>query len=299
MQMSRINEEKPDAAKTKWVEVVAYDPAWSLRFEEVREHLFSILSGQDVRVEHVGSTSVPGLAAKPILDIDIVLQKETNFEEVKALLEANGYHHTGDLGITGREVFKYRDKPELMRHNLYVIAEGADELKRHLTFRDWLRNHPQDREAYAQVKMTAAQQFPNDIDAYIDAKSDIIFEIYIRCGLYQPQGMEELARSVLNNRYALVLKEIDCKTLQPGILICQAQAAQGTFYLLAWEQACSASSELSQDQIVSEGGIALPLPSASGQQLCRTPYGMFALFGSEPDALMFLSSDLWKPATKN
>lgn len=299
MQMSRINEEKPDAAKTKWVEVVAYDPAWSLRFEEVREHLFSILSGQDVRVEHVGSTSVPGLAAKPILDIDVVLLNGTGFGQVKAALELNGYYHIGDLGIAGREAFKYNNKPQFMRHNLYVLSEGADELKRHLAFRDWLRSHPEDREAYAQVKISAAQRFPNDIDAYIDAKSDIIFEIYTRCGLYQSQGMEELARSVLTNRYALVLEEIECKILQPGILICQAQAAQGTFYLLAWEQTVSTSSELLQDQSISEGGIALPLPSASGQQLCRTPYGMFALFGSEPDALMFLSSDLWKPATKN
>jgi len=296
--MSRINEEKPGAAKTKWVEVVAYDPAWSLRFEEVREHLFSILSGQDVRVEHVGSTSVPGLAAKPILDIDIVLQDGTNFEEVKALLEANGYRHAGDLGIAGREAFKYNNKPQFMRHNLYVLSEGADELKRHLSFRDWLRSHPEDREAYAQVKISAAQRFPNDIDAYIDAKSDIIFEIYTRCGLYQSQGMEELARSVLTNRYAVVLEEIECKTLQPGILLCQAQAAQGTFYLLAWEQTVSTSSELLQDQSISEGGIALPLPSASDRQLCRTPYGIFALFGSEQDALTFLSSDLWKRATK-
>jgi len=298
--MSITNENNSEntlgTAITKRVEVLPYDTVWPLRFEEVREHLLGILSGQKVRIEHVGSTSVPDLAAKPVLDIDIALEKAEDFEEVKSLLEANGYYHMGDLGIIGREAFKYQDKPQLMRHNLYVLSEGADELRRHLAFRDWLRSHPDDREAYAQVKMAAAQHFPNDIDAYIDSKSDVILEIYKRCGLYQPKGMEELARSVLNNRYALVLKEIDCKTLQPGILICQAQAAQGTFYLLAWEQAGSTSSELSQDQSVSEGGIALPLPSASGQQLCRTPFGMFALFGSEQDAIAFLGSDSWKNA---
>jgi Uncharacterized conserved protein len=281
---------------TKPVEVLPYDPAWPLRFEEVRKHLLSILSGQDVRVEHVGSTSVPDLAAKPILDIDIVLLDGANFTEVKALLEANGYLHLGDLGIFGREAFKYQGKPQLMRHNLYVLQADADELKRHLTFRDWLRGHPEDREAYAQAKMAAARQFPHDISAYIDAKSDVILDIYKRCGLYRPQDLTELARSVLINRYDLRVDEIDCNSLQPGVSLCRAATTQGVFYLLAWEQAGSASGEISLDQSAFEGMIALPIPTASGHPLCRTPFAMFALFGSEQDALAFFSSDLWKNA---
>jgi len=281
---------------TKPVEVLPYDPAWPLRFEEVRKHLLSILSGQDVRVEHVGSTSVPDLAAKPILDIDIVLLDGANFTEVKALLEANGYFHLGDLGIFGREAFRYQGEPQLMRHNLYVLQADADELKRHLTFRDWLRGHPQDREAYAQAKMAAARQFPHDISAYIDAKSDVILDIYKRCGLYRPQDLTELARSVLINRYDLRVDEIDCNSLQPGVSLCRAATTQGVFYLLAWEQAGSASGEISLDQSAFEGMIALPIPTASGHPLCRTPFAMFALFGSEQDALAFFSSDLWKNA---
>jgi len=287
---------KMRAAMTKRVEVLPYDSAWPLRFEEVREHLLSILSGQDVRVEHVGSTSVPDLAAKPILDIDIVLLDGANFAGVKALLEANGYLHLGDLGIFGREAFRNQGEPQLMRHNLYVLQADADELKRHLTFRDWLLGHPQDREAYAQAKMAAARQFPHDISAYIDAKSDVILDIYERCGLFLPQDLTELARSVLINRYDLRVDEIDCNSLQPGVSLCRAATTQGTFYLLIWEQASSASSETSLGQDAAESAIALPLPTASGQQLCRAPFGMFALFGSELDALVFFSSDLWKNA---
>jgi GrpB-like predicted nucleotidyltransferase (UPF0157 family) len=284
------------AAMTKWVEVLPYDPAWPLRFEEVRKHLLSILSGQDVRVEHVGSTSVPDLAAKPILDIDIVLLDGANFAGVKALLEANGYLHLGDLGIIGREAFRNQGEPQLMRHNLYVLQADADELKRHLTFRDWLRGHPQDREAYAQAKMAAARQFPHDISAYIDAKSDVILDIYERCGLFLPQDLTELARSVLINRYDLRIEEIDCKRLQQGVYLCRAKAMQGVFCLLAWEKPGSASSETSLGQDAAESAIALPLPTASGQQLCRAPFAIFALFGSEKDALVFFSSDLWKNA---
>jgi len=285
------------AAMTKRVEVLPYDPAWPLRFEEVREHLLSILSGQDVRVEHVGSTSVPDLAAKPILDIDIVLLDGADFAGVKALLEANGYLHLGDLGIIGREAFRGQGEPQLMRHNLYVLAADADELKRHLTFRDWLRGHPQDRDAYAQAKMAAALQFPHDISAYIDAKSDVILDIYKRCGLYRPQDLTELARSVLINRYDLRVDEVDCNSLQPGVSLCRAATTQGVFYLLAWEQAGSASGETSLGQDAAESAITLPLPTASGQQLlCRAPFAMFALFGTEQDAMVFFSSDLWKKA---
>lgn len=296
--MTLIDEEKPGAAKTKRVEVLPYDPTWPVRFEEVREHLLGILSEQKVCIEHVGSTSVPDLAAKPVLDIDIVLENAVDFAEVKTLLEANGYRHLGDLGITGREAFKYQDKPQFMRHNLYVLSVDADELWRHLTFRDWLRGHPEDREAYAQVKIAAAQKFPDDISAYIDAKSDVILEIYTRCGLYRPQDLQELARSVLINRYDLPVEDIVCKELQPDLSLCRAQAAQKIYFLLAWQQTGSSSGEISLDQSVSDGRIALPIPSASGQQICKTPFGMVALFDSEQDALAFFNSDLWKNSAK-
>lgn len=296
--MSPNEEEKREvgenSAKTRRVEVLPYDPAWPVHFEEIRAHLRGILFGQDVRVEHVGSTSVPGLAAKPIIDIDIVLQNGATFEAVKTSLEANGYTHVGDFGITGREVFKYDDKPQLMSHHLYALSADSEELKRHLTFRDWLRNHPEDREAYAQAKLTATLQFPSDINGYIDAKSDVIFEIYIRCGLYQPQDLPVLARSVLNNRYALRVGVLDCKPLQPGIMLFQAQTETGTYYLLAREHAGTADDRIALNMNISDKGIVMPIPTASGHQLCTTKLATFALFITEQDALTFLSSNLWQ-----
>ncbi len=292
--MSPIDETNPGTAKTKRVEVVPYNPAWQARFEELRQHLLSILSGQDIRVEHVGSTSVPSLAAKPILDVDVVLQGGTDFVRVKTAFEANGYYHVGDLGIAGREAFKYDHKPQLMSHHLYVLSEGSDELKRHITFRDWLRSHPEDREAYAQSKIEAARQFPNNIDAYIDAKSDIIFDIYRRCGLYSAQDLPEFARSVLNNRYDLRVREIDCKPIQTGISLCEAQTELGEYYLLAWEKAGSNSGEISLSQNSAESTKVRLLHTASGQPLCATPFATFALFASEQEALAFLTSNLWQ-----
>ncbi len=295
--MSPIKEENRDinanSANTRRVEVVPYDPAWPVRFEEIRGHLLSILSGQDVRVEHVGSTSVPGLAAKPIIDIDIVLQNGENFEGVKNALEANGYTHVGDLGINGREVFKYDNKPQFMPHHLYALSAGSEELKRHLTFRDWLRTHPEDRDAYAQAKLAAAQQFPDDIGAYIDAKSEIIINIYQRCGLYTPQSLTDLAASVANNRYNLRVVKLTCRQVQPGVSLCKVHTGQGDFYLLAWEKASSTSVEISLDQVINESATVRPLPTASGQTICTTPFATFALFTSELDAQTFLTSKSW------
>jgi GrpB-like predicted nucleotidyltransferase (UPF0157 family) len=283
----------PGTAVTKKVEVVPYDHAWQARFQEIEQHLFSILTEQDVRVEHVGSTSVPGLAAKPIIDIDIVLQNGEDFEAVKNALEANGYTHIGDLGITGREVFKYEHKPQFMSHYLYALSSDSEELKRHRTFRDWLRSHPDDRDAYAEVKMAAAQRFPGDISAYIDAKSGIIFDIYQRCGLYQAQSLSELACSVANNRYNLRVVTLTCRQMQPGISLCEVYTEQGAFYLLAWEKAGSTSSEISLAQNTPESTKAYPLPTASGQPLCTTPFATFALFTNEQDALTFMTGKTW------
>ncbi len=298
MQMDPLkNEKKPENPKPKRVEVVPPDPAWQARFQEAREHLLSILPGRDVRVEHVGSTSVPDLAAKPILDIDLVLRNAADFEQVKALLEAYGYHHVGDLGISGREAFKYNDKPQFMPHNLYVLSADSDELKRHLTFRDWLRSHPEDRELYAQAKIAAAHRFPQDISAYIDAKSDVILDIYARCGLYGPQDLLELTRSVLINRYDLPVDQIACNSLQPGISLCQAHTGRGVFFLLVREQVGSARSAILLDKSIASGADGLPIATLSGQRVCSTPFAIFALFRSRQEALDFLDSQSWKEAT--
>lgn len=169
--------------RTTQVVVVPWQPEWPARFEEIHAALLTALEGLICAIEHVGSTSVPGLDAKPIIDIDIVIPDLSVFSQVRDALAALGYRHEGDLGIPSREAFKYDEKPELMAHHLYVCARGAAELRRHLALRNYLRAHPQERERYARVKFAAAARHPTDIDAYIEEKSAIIQEIYAKCGL--------------------------------------------------------------------------------------------------------------------
>ncbi len=159
---------------TKHVVVLPYDEAWKKDFEEIKAELMAVLDGLVLSVEHVGSTSVPGLAAKPIIDIDVIIEDTDCFEKVKTALETIGYQHEGDLGIPGREAFKYHGKEHLRKHHLYVCAKDSDELKRHLSFRDYLRTHPEAVKEYGRIKEEGARLYPNDIDSYIEYKAPFI-----------------------------------------------------------------------------------------------------------------------------
>ena len=167
--------------RTKHVIVEDYNLEWKNEFERIKNELLAILSGKINSIEHVGSTSVEGLSAKPIIDIDIVIDE--NFEEVRQSLESIGYIYEGDLGVSGRETFKYQNKPHLMVHHLYVCNKDNEELRRHIKFRDYLRQHKEDRDKYSAIKKEMAFKYPEDMDSYIEGKEPVILEIYRKCGL--------------------------------------------------------------------------------------------------------------------
>ena len=169
--------------KTKRVVVVPYDEAWASAFEKIKKEIESAIGDLIVGIEHVGSTSVEGLSAKPIIDIDIVISDYSVFDAVVQRLQSIGYIHEGNLGIKDREAFKYSDKPHLQKHHLYVCPQQSEELHRHLTFRDFLRSHPEAVQKYGAVKEKAARLFPDDINQYIEYKSSCIEEMYEMCGL--------------------------------------------------------------------------------------------------------------------
>ena len=169
--------------KTKKVTVVPYEPRWAADFTDIRRELAEALGELADAIEHVGSTAVPGLSAKPIIDLDVVIGDYSVFPAVAKQLEKIGYIHEGDLGIPGREAFRYENKPHLRKHHLYVCPRDSRELHRHLTFRDYLRSHPEAVELYGQTKEQGAKLYPADIDGYIAWKAPCIEELYIRCGL--------------------------------------------------------------------------------------------------------------------
>ena len=157
--------------------VLPYDEAWKIAFEEIKRELEDTIGNLVIGIEHVGSTSVEGLSAKPCIDIDVIIKDRTILDAVIAGLGAIGYIHEGDLGIKDREAFAYG------KHHLYVCPRDSEELHRHITFRDFLRTNPEAVQMYSSVKEKAALLFPDDIDQYMQYKAPLITELYELCGL--------------------------------------------------------------------------------------------------------------------
>jgi GrpB-like predicted nucleotidyltransferase (UPF0157 family) len=157
--------------------VVPYDPRWLQTFEDVRARIAPLLGDLAVGIEHVGSTAVPGLDAKPIVDIDVVVRREDDLAEAIRLLETIGYRHLGDLGIAGREAFRAAPGPE--RHHLYLCAAGSAPLRAHLTLRDALRNDPELAAAYGALKRKLAERYRDDSDSYVEGKTPFITSVLL------------------------------------------------------------------------------------------------------------------------
>src|ERR1700729_3112381 len=152
-----------------------YDPAWPEAFSKLAARVNAALGSLVVTIEHIGSTAVPGLAAKPIIDLDVVLGSPADLPEGIRLLASLGYVHEGDLGITGREAFRSPEGEP--RHHLYVLTVGANELRRHLAFRDALRDDNELRDKYAVLKRSIAKAYQDDRSGYTEAKTDFITSI--------------------------------------------------------------------------------------------------------------------------
>jgi len=168
---------------TKHVVVLPYDEQWKQDFLKIKAELANALGQLAIGIEHVGSTSVQGLSAKPIIDIDVVIKGYTILEDVISALGEIGYQHEGNLGIVGREAFKYDGKEHLKMHHLYVCPEDSPELRKHIAFRDFLRVHPEAVREYSRIKEEGAKQYPNDIERYIEHKSPFIEKIYAEIGM--------------------------------------------------------------------------------------------------------------------
>lgn len=169
--------------RTKSVVVEAYQSVWPERFRDIKQEVTAALENTMLRVEHIGSTSVPGLAAKPIIDLDVVIADDADLEFVIEKLAAAGYIHEGDLGIPGREAFRYEGKNHLMQHHLYVCRESSRELYRHIAFRNFLRSHPEAVREYSSVKLEAAALYPDSIEKYMESKAHCVEDLYRKCGL--------------------------------------------------------------------------------------------------------------------
>ena len=179
----------PPTPSPRTIVVVDYDPEWPDLFARLHERIWPSVSDFALGIEHVGSTSVPGSAAKPVIDMDIVIASRQEIPLAVTRLTSLGYRHEGDLGIRDREAF---DSPAWgIAHHLYVCPRESLALRNHLALRDHLRAHPSDVAAYSALKKKLAREFPHDIASYVEGKSDFILSVLARQGL-SPDTVESL-----------------------------------------------------------------------------------------------------------
>lgn len=174
LQKATIGERLPHNATILLKE---YTPQWAILFEREADRIHHILGNIAIQIEHVGSTSVPGLCAKPIIDMLLIVADSANEKSYVPALEAAGYV----LRIREEDWFQHRLlKGPDTDINLHVFSQGTSEVERMLRFRDWLRENENDRELYAQTKRTLAKQVWRHVQHYADAKTTVIQDIMNR-----------------------------------------------------------------------------------------------------------------------
>jgi GrpB-like predicted nucleotidyltransferase (UPF0157 family) len=156
--------------------VVPYHPSWPEKYQQEAEKISAIFGQELISIHHIGSTAIPGMSAKPVIDIMPVVR---DIEAVDAFNPATiqlGYEPQGENGIPGRRYF-VRGGDAHRTHHVHTYQPGNPEVDHHLDFRDYLIARPEEAQQYASLKMELARQYPHDIDAYIAGKDAFIKEI--------------------------------------------------------------------------------------------------------------------------
>ena len=158
------------------LEVVAYDPMWPLLFEAEEARLSVIFGDRLTSIHHMGSTSVPGIWAKPVIDIMPVVYDINTVDSLNDAMHALGYVPKGEYGIPGRRFFNLNDRERRM-FNVHVYGIGNPEIANHLNFVAYLRAQPDAAAAYSELKRELARRYPDQIDSYTDGKTEFILAI--------------------------------------------------------------------------------------------------------------------------
>ena len=204
------------------VTVVDYNPAWPELFAAERDLIAPVLGEQLLECYHIGSTAVPGLAAKPIIDLMVVVRDVALVDALAAQFESLGYEYMGEFGIAGRRYLRKGGGERT--HQIHVFDLKSElHIVRHLALRDYLRAHPAACAAYAELKRKLAAQFPYDIAGYCDSKDALVQELERQALAWYDASWERLylqARAVQNPRTGCIFRRGRCKIPAPlGLLL--------------------------------------------------------------------------------
>ena len=217
------------------ITVLNYDPEWSLKYVRERDKITEILKDNCISIYHIGSTSVPGLAAKPIIDIMVAVRSLERVDMAAEKFADIGYEYLGEFGIAGRRYL--RKGGDERTHQIHIFqADDWNNIGRHLAFRDYMRTHEKERDEYAKIKKDLAQKFPYDIDGYCKGKENFVREMEERA-LTQYDGTWErlyiAARKVQRERNISPL-------IEAGSVSAALLTAKGNIYVgVCIDTACS------------------------------------------------------------
>ena len=161
----------------KRIEVVPHDPQWQAAFEAEAKQIAGALGENVAAIHHIGSTAIPNIYAKPVVDMLVEVKDITELDRQGLALESLGYEVKGEFGIPGRRYFRKDDREGNRTHQIHAYESGSAELERHLAFRDYMIAHPEDAQSYSELKRKLAEEHSHSMNGYMDGKDSFIKEM--------------------------------------------------------------------------------------------------------------------------
>ncbi len=162
---------------TRKVEVVPPDRHWQSLFKAESKQLLIAFGDNAIAIHHIGSTAIETIYAKPIIDILIEVKDLNKVDDRNTQIAALGYIAMGEFGIVDRRFFRKDNHDGIRTHHIHTFEISSPQIDRHLAFRDYLRSHPEAAREYSELKQTLAQQYPTNVQSYMDGKADFIHSL--------------------------------------------------------------------------------------------------------------------------
>ncbi|MBP0003880.1 MAG: GrpB family protein [Cyanobacteria bacterium SBC] len=167
------------------VKVVQHDPKWCQAFKAESHRVAEALGKNVFSVHHIGSTAIPDIYAKPIIDLLVEVKAITEVDKQSPSMERLGYETMGEFGIPERRYFRKNNQAGIRTHHVHVFQLGSEQIERHLAFRDYMIAHPDEAQRYSDLKRKLAAVYPNDIEEYMDGKDGFIKAIDLKAAQWR------------------------------------------------------------------------------------------------------------------
>jgi GrpB-like predicted nucleotidyltransferase (UPF0157 family) len=179
-------EEAGEVPIVRKVEVVPHNLQWQEAFEIESTRIQAALGDNVVAIHHIGSTAIPGIYAKPIIDLLVEVKEITAVDGRNSAMELLGYEAMGEFGISNRRFFRKDNAEGIRTHHVHSFPVNSEQVQRHLAFRDYMSAHPEEAHAYSELKRRLAIEYPTNIDGYMDGKDEFIQEIDRKAAQWLP-----------------------------------------------------------------------------------------------------------------